>query len=71
MRSHHTSPAHRGHRIAGSLDPDNCLCGARVADGDTTCRKCDARARWHRRSLGNRRSTALLLAVLLTVTEVH
>jgi hypothetical protein len=47
-----------------------CLCGARLGRGQTSCRKCRARERWHRRNRlhdDNRRrtdahrTTALLL----------
>ncbi len=31
-----------------------CACGARLAEGQTLCRKCRARTRWLRRQAGRR-----------------
>jgi hypothetical protein len=65
----HTSHTTAQPSLALFLDHDKCLCGAKVADGGTTCRKCHARARWTRRTLRGHRSTALLLAAAVTLFE--
>jgi hypothetical protein len=48
----------------------SCLCGARPGRGQTQCRKCRARERWHRRNRldaeNRRRSDAHRAAALLT-----
>ena len=51
------------------LDQRPCMCGARLDDGQTLCRKCRARERWHRRSRlrrdNQRRTDAHRTAMLL------
>jgi len=51
------------------LDLRACVCGAQLDDGQTICRKCRARERWHRRHQlrrdNQRRTDAHRTAMLL------